>query len=193
MNLSQQLEAAEKAFGIEGGSAPWYKISEGANRLRVLSQCAVLAEHFKIGPCYEGCPNHGADDPKASVRWLTWVLDYKDNQMKLAKLPHTIFKSLVELQNNPEYKFESLPMPFDITINAKGAGTKEVNYSVVPARANSDIPAEILAKLAKEHEPKEIVEAMKLKQMKKDGKATAEVKLDEKIEYPENNGEEIPF
>ena len=58
-------------------------------------------------------------------------------------MAHTIYKQIEALQMNEDYKFYEVPMPFDLTINAKGAGTKEVVYTLMPARANTPLtPAE---------------------------------------------------
>jgi hypothetical protein len=46
-------------------------------------------------------------------------------------MPISIAKSLGSVQEDPDYAFTKFPMPYDITINAKGAGTKEVDYQVV--------------------------------------------------------------
>lgn len=45
----------------------------------------------------------------------------------------TNFEGVSALQEIEAYSFDTLPMPYDIMVNAKGAGTKEVVYSVVPA------------------------------------------------------------
>jgi hypothetical protein len=54
------------------------------------------------------------------------VIDRTDGKFKLFFMPNTIYKQIEALQENPDYEFTDVPMPYDITINAKGAGSKDV-------------------------------------------------------------------
>ena len=55
----------------------------------------------------------------------------------------SFYKQIEALQLDPEYAFEEVPMPYDITINAIGAGDIKVKYTVVPASSNTALtPAE---------------------------------------------------
>jgi hypothetical protein len=54
-------------------------------------------------------------------------------------MPATFYDQIEALQTNPEYAFDEVPMPYEITLNAKGAGSKEVVYTVTPARANTSL------------------------------------------------------
>jgi hypothetical protein len=74
-----------------------------------------------------------------TFKWLCYVLDRRDGKIKPFFMAHTIYKAIEGLQLKPEYAFEEVPMPFDIPINAKGAGTKEVVYTVMPARVNTPL------------------------------------------------------
>ena len=59
-------------------------------------------------------------------------------------MPNTVYKDIEKLQKNPDYGFDEVPMPYDITIVAAGAGTLDVDYSVVPARNNTPLtPSEM--------------------------------------------------
>jgi hypothetical protein len=57
-------------------------------------------------------------------------------------MPHGVFKQIEALQTSDDYAFEGTPMPYDITINAVHAGTKEVEYTVVPAKKETPLTAE---------------------------------------------------
>lgn len=117
VNFAASREAAEKKGVL--GKGEYLKLQEGANRVRLMSECL---EH------------PGEFNGKPTFKWLCYVLDRKDGRIKPFFMPHTIYKLIEALQQDPDYAFEEVPMPYDITINAKGAGTKEVDYSVLPAR-----------------------------------------------------------
>lgn len=115
------FDAARKQAEKEGqvGSSDIFKVKEGDNRIRIMSELLPHRSSFK------GEPN---------FKWLCYVLDRRDGKVKVHFMPHKVYKAIEALQLNPDYAFEEVPMPYDITIAAKGAGTKEVEYSVIPAR-----------------------------------------------------------
>lgn len=116
-NFSATRKAAEDAGLLGGGD--YYKYKEGDNRLRLMSPCL---------------PHNGDYKGKPNFKWLCYVLDRRDGKVKVHFMPHKVYKAIEALQLNPDYAFEEVPMSYDITIAAKGAGTKEVEYSVIPAR-----------------------------------------------------------
>jgi len=191
VNFNEKVDSLEAMFPQEATNE-WFKITEGENRIRILSDGEMIFEHFKRGVCIgkeNGC-EACADGEKPSMRVLFWILDYKDGKVKLAKLPYSIFKMIAGYQKNPEYAFDTVPMPYDFTITAKNAGTKEVEYGLIPARKETPVEKEVIEKLSKEKMPNEIVKAMKDKALKGAGK-----KPIEKVEYPteESDVEAIPF
>lgn len=126
VNFAATREKAEKEGVLSKNE--YLKLKEGDNRIRLMSECL---EHPGE---YNGVPN---------FKWLCYVLDRKDGKIKPFFMAHTIYKQIEALQLNEDYKFDEVPMPYDITINAKGAGTKEVVYTLMPARANTPLtPAE---------------------------------------------------
>lgn len=140
--------------------------------MRIMAEPDALAQHFAngkmMGVCFGkdlGCPFH-TEDKQASVKWLTWIWDYADGQLKLASLPWAVARELVAFQEADEYAFTDWPMPFDITVEAKNAGKMDVEYSVIAARSNTDIPAEALKEFAEKDEIPVVIAAMKEKSMK---------------------------
>lgn len=113
---------AEKDGQIGGGA--YLKLKEGANRMRLVS---------------EALPHPGEYQGRRTFKWLCYVLDRTDGSIKAFFMPHSISKMIADLQRTEDYGFDGVPLPYDITINAKGAGTKEVEYSVVPARQNAPL------------------------------------------------------
>jgi len=122
VNFAEARERAEKEGLLGGGD--YLKLTEGDNRIRLMSECLEHPGEFKGQPTF---------------KWLCYVLDRKDGKIKAFFMAHTVYKLIEALQMNPDYVFEEVPMPYDLTINAKGAGTKEVVYSVIPARANTPL------------------------------------------------------
>ena len=133
----------------------YFNFVEGANKVLILSHCAPLAQKWtgtKYEPAEEG-------DQNVSVKGVCWVLH--EGLLKQAKLPYLVVKAIRALQNDSEWGFNEFPMRYPVTINAKGAGKKEVEYTVVPSPKEMVAPAEILNELAKKPKPEEIVEKIK--------------------------------
>lgn len=100
------------------GSGDYFKVKEGKNRFRLLSECL---------------PHPGEYKGTKNFKWLCYVLDRHDGKVKPFFMAHTVYKQIEALQLDEDYAFQDVPMPYDITINAKGAGTKEVEYAVIPS------------------------------------------------------------
>jgi hypothetical protein len=122
VDFAKAREDAEKAGLL--GSGDYLKLREGSNRLRLMSACL---------------PHAGEYQGRKTFKWLCYVIDRMDGKVKPFFMPNVIYKQIEALQMNPDYEFTDVPMPFDLTVNAKNAGTKEVEYTVVPARKNTDV------------------------------------------------------
>lgn len=130
-NFAEARKDAEKAGLL--GSGDYLKFKEGPNKFRLLSMCL---------------PHPGEYQGRKTFKWLCYVIDRLDGKVKPLFMPHVIYKQIEALQMDDEYAFAEVPMPYDLTINAKNAGTKEVEYTVVPARKNSPVTPKELADLA---------------------------------------------
>lgn len=108
------------------GKGNVFKLKEGDNRIRLLSKCLPHINEFK---------------GTRSFKWLCYVIDRRDGKIKPFFMPHKIYKAIESLQANPDYEFHEVPMPYDLTVTAKNAGTMEVEYGLVPARKESAITA----------------------------------------------------
>lgn len=117
VDFAAKRKEAEKSGLL--GSGDYLKLKEGGNRLRLLSECLAHAGEYK---------------GKKNFKWLCYVLDRADGKVKPFFMPHTIYKQIEALQLSDDYVFTDVPMPYDVTINAKGAGTKEVEYTIMPAK-----------------------------------------------------------
>lgn len=124
VNFAASRKKAEEAGLLGGGD--YFKPKEGDNRIRLVSECL---EH------------PGVYKDKPTFKWLCRVLDRVDGLVKPYFMPNRVYEQFEALQDNPDYAFDEVPMPFDVTLNAKGAGTKEVVYTIVPARTNTPLTA----------------------------------------------------
>jgi hypothetical protein len=124
-DFASARKQAEDAGLLGGGD--YYKYKEGDNRLRLMTMCLPHTSEFK---------------GKQNFKWLCYILDRRDNKVKAHFMPHKIYKAIEALQMNPDYAFDEVPMPYDLTVHAKGAGTKEVEYSLIPARRETPLTAD---------------------------------------------------
>ncbi|HZS04317.1 MAG TPA: hypothetical protein VFD58_05730 [Blastocatellia bacterium] len=145
-NFSSAREQAEKEYGL--GKGEYLKLKNGNNTFRLLSECI---------------PYESTYNGKKNFKWVCWVLDRADKVVKPFFMPHSIYKTIEDYQFNPEYAFEEVPMPYDITIHAKNAGTIDAEYTVTPARQNTLLTAEELAEFEKRIDITEFVQKLREK------------------------------
>lgn len=123
-DLAAKRKEAERSGLL--GSGDYLKLKEGANRFRLMSECLAHVGNYK------GTRN---------FKWLCYVVDRADGKVKPFFMPHSVYKQIEALQISDDYAFVDVPMPYDITINAKGAGTKEVEYTLMPAKKETPVTA----------------------------------------------------
>lgn len=124
VDFGKALKQAEDAGMVGGGD--YFKLKEGDNRMRLMTECL---------------PHPGTYQGKPNFKWLCYVLDKRDGKAKPFFMPHSIYKQIAALQSSEDYAFYDVPMPYEIIINAKGAGTKEVVYTLLPARKETPVTA----------------------------------------------------
>lgn len=220
MGFQDEVETAGKEMG---GGGDWYKFKEGDNKMRILSEPIIKVSRFGYGICYEGAPYcqkatldkeldeakakakaEGKDPSKATIKmpskkWCAWaILRGKDgaDSIVLAELPYGISKSLLELMNSDEAGWKGWPMPYDINIKAKGAGSMGVEYQLIPNRANTDVTDTEMEDYNKCTPVTQILDRMKDKQKQKvEGGGAPVASGSDAIEYPseEINPDDIPF
>lgn len=202
-----------------GGGSDFYKFKEGDNKIHILTEPKIQASRYGYGICYEGAPycnpanlekeyqaalekaRAAGEDlkkvkhPAVSKKWMCWAIQRSTAELVLVTLPYGVSKTLMEMKADEESGWTAWPMPFGINIKAKGAGKKEVEYTVVASRQNTVITEEELADLAKKTPVDQILDRQKAKQKDKtEGTNTAGVDMGP-IEYPEEdiNPDDIPF
>lgn len=179
MDKMNWVDSQEKKIS-EDKSKDYFNIVEGDNRIQLLSHCAPLLQRWNASTQKYEVGNEG--EPNTSVKGVCWIL--QDGLIKSAKLPWTVVRSVRELMQDPDYAFTEFPMPRLINIKAKNAGTKEVEYTVIPSPKEVELSAEVSLKLSEKPAPEEIVERIK-------GKVPTKP---EGFDYPEEiPNSEIPF
>lgn len=225
--IADEIEQAEKEWGVSGGKSDFLKLQEGENPMRILTPLFSYPSHFKVGACVgkEQCPEckktrkdkDGNEVPnKPSVKFLCNVLAYPtqaqkdyakanglpepEATIKIGQFSYGITKALQDLQDDPEWAFDSFPMPYNIKIKAVGAGKKEVEYTVIASPKHTPIDPQVLMNLSKMNTPEQIRDNFKKSQMKKLGLLAVEDNGKQKvadtgIDYPENDLDtsEVPF
>ncbi len=188
MKLEQMFETMEEKSGMK---SDFYKLKEGSNKLRILSEFEMIGTVMN-GRTYKGLFYEGKkldDGDKVGYKGWAWAIDRTTGELVIAQLGKTILGQIVELKKDSQYLFEDFPMPYDIDVKAKNAGTTDVEYTVVPARQNTEVTEEEMAMLNKEKTIPTIVQTILDKQQgKTPNKAT-------EIEYPkeEINPNDVAF
>jgi len=135
----------------------YFKIVEGDNRVQILTHCPPLAQVYEPSTKTYRAAVEG--EKGASIKGVCWLL--QDGVIKQAKLPYTVIKAIRAYQLDEETAFDSFPMPYAINIKAKGAGTKEVEYTVIASRKETPVSAELLKELKSKPTPEQIIEKIK--------------------------------
>lgn len=146
-SVQDTIKRAEEEYGL--GKGQYFKVQEGANRIRLLSP------YVGYEGSYQGKPN---------FKFVCWIIHRRDNQIKQYFMPTTVLNAIGGLQMSDDFGFDEVPMPYDLTIMAKGAGTKEVEYTVVGARQNTPLTPEELKEFEEKPSVDEVIEKLKEKQ-----------------------------
>src|SRR3990167_9923547 len=175
MSIAENFKKTESKYGIGGGL--YLKLDNGEYRFRILTQWESMAEHWieeekKYVVCVgidNGCSYHGEDAPKddkgnpknARVRFETYVLF--DGSIKIADLPYSIVKKLVGYSTDPDWAFDTFPMPYDVKVLVDKKKAPSEMYEVRPTPNRDAIKPEILEALEKKIPVSELIAKKKEK------------------------------
>ena len=133
----KEHEQTKKEYKIGGDI---WKPKNGDNRVRLLSGYEVYGFHWigdkqtgTGGICIgkdNGCKFCGKGD-KPKAKFLIWILDRTDSEVKVAQVGYTVVQQIGEYQENPEWAFEETP-GYDINIKRTGQSI-ETKYTVQPS------------------------------------------------------------
>jgi hypothetical protein len=146
-----------------------FKVKDGQNKIRI---CSILHPYKSS---YKGTP---------TLKFVCWVIDRSDGEIKPYFAPYTVFKALVAYQEEEDYTWTDFPMPRDVSINAKNAGTKEVEYTVICGAKEFPLTEKEEEALEKKGSIEEFIDKLKEKQA---------AKVEEEIEDEPSGLDTIPF
>lgn len=168
----------------QNGNADFYRLKEGDNKLRIVSEPEVRGVHWVdnrgitcVGEL-EGCKFcKFCKDEAPSPKFLFYIIDREDGMLKIAEFGYSIVRQLADYQSNPDYAFDAIPS-YDVTIKKEGQKQK-TKYTVIPARKNSELTATEIA-LASAIKPLcEVVEAFKKREKKVPAPSSDEITLEQ--------------
>lgn len=124
-----------KDYGLGGGG--FWNPQPGENKIRILTTGEAIGKHY-IKDEKKSYVCIGKDDDckyckeglKSSVKFLFWVLDREDGEVKIGEVGYKIFQALGELSADKDWGFDSIP-DYDITIKRTGEKL-ETEYFVTP-------------------------------------------------------------
>lgn len=124
VNMRESRQQTERELGIDSGP---FKPNDGANKFRVLSPFVGRKSYF---------------DGKPTFKYVVYIYSYDERRVCVYFMPPTIYKAIESLQESEDYRFDEVPMPYDLTLNVKNAGKTTVDYQLLPARNESPVPVE---------------------------------------------------
>ena len=117
------------------GGGP-FKPRAGDNRFRLVSECLEHPGEFK---------DPATGKVKPTFKWLCFILNRANKQVVPYFMPNVVYEAIEKLQLNPDYAFDEVPMPYDLTLNVVNPGKMDVVYTVLPARQNTELTVEEVA------------------------------------------------
>ena len=145
-----------KTLETESNNSQYYKLKDGDNRLRFVSDAYPLFAAFEDGKARKYMTVEAASkDDKARRRWMMWVIDRDDkNAIKLAEFGPQIMNQVKTLALDADFGFDELPT-YDFKIKKVGSGM-ESEYTVM-ALPKSDLTDKEKEEIALLESPKEIL------------------------------------
>jgi hypothetical protein len=131
-------------------SGDFMKLKIGENKVRIVSEF----EEFESE--YQG---------KMKTRFMGYVIDREDGQIKPITIGNQIFGQIGELALSTDYGFDGLP-PYDVTIKKVGEGI-DTEYTVLAARQNSELTEAEKAQIEALKPVTDIIASMKKKNPEK--------------------------
>lgn len=130
MSYAQALEDAKKR-GIDSGTG-WFGIKDGEKKkIRFVSDAIALQ---KLGQDY----TKPGETPKPiaerlRVQYLVYVIDRQDGRIKPFGMPKTVFKKLVDWEQDEDFGWKTDLPPRDFTLS-RSKDTGKVEYNLKPAK-----------------------------------------------------------
>lgn len=142
--------------------ADFYKLQNGDNPIVLLSNPVGYSEMFRVGIAYEGC----GYAKYSSRRYKCYVLDLKDDKIKMANFSYTVATMINDLRIASRTAFDTLPCPYVMNLKTESAGKKEVKTSIL-AGENYILNKEQRDELESYDSVRDIIDRLKVAQKKK--------------------------
>jgi hypothetical protein len=115
------------------GGSDYFKVQNGNNIIRVLTEGVYHESEFK-----------DAKNGKVSItkKFVMFIIDRKDGKVKPYFAPYAIYKAIANLEEDPFFKFQGMPMPYDVNVKVENAGTLNVQYNVQASPNKSELTAD---------------------------------------------------
>jgi len=144
----------------QGGGGDIWKIQEGENKVRIVrNEYGFQAAHWfqkkKLGDCpginngCKFCLDEQLSDQarKPSKQFYLYIIDRKDQQIKIAQVPWSVVKSIEEWRIKPSYEFNEDGLPkYDMIFSKIVDPTKQppsnTSYTVTPERTDTPLSRE---------------------------------------------------
>lgn len=157
----------------EARDSDFFKFPVGDTRLRVLSEFYLVEQAWAgdypngkpVGYIHAGRPvKEGEKIDRKGWAWahVRTAGDEAIDDIKLITMSMGLLADIGKLKQNPDYKWDKYPMPFEITVSNTGSGGDR--YSLTPARQNTEVEASVMEKLNKKNTIPSIVEKIIAKQ-----------------------------
>lgn len=121
-----------KEIKVENNSR-FIKLTEGENPVRLVSGFTIYQKAYQGG--------------KPSTRYACYAIDRKDGEIRFFEMGASIFKQVQALAMSSEYGFDDTP-PYDMVVIRQGTGPMDTEYTVRPARKDTELTNEEKAKIA---------------------------------------------
>lgn len=131
--MLENLKKLEDSGKVGGGE--YFKVQNGNNIIRVLTEGVYHESEFK------------AKDGKVNItkKFVMFIIDRKTGKVLPYFAPYAIYKAIANLEEDPFYKFQGMPMPYDVNIKVENAGTLNVEYNVQASPNRTDLTSEEIA------------------------------------------------
>lgn len=195
-DFNAELEKDSKEHGVGGSSSMFFEFKEGNNNVvRILTPGVAFAQYWDGGRYVvaygydKGDPREESDTTSKSIRYALYVVDREDGKVKLAEFPFSVMKAIGDLQKNPDYSFDDIPMPYDVRITYKKDEAPAKKYVVAAVPKHTPVTEaetkELEDKMSKET-PTENVDKKKERQIKADKESGVWLSLEAREKYLES-------
>lgn len=132
--MLQNLKKLEESGKVGGGE--YFKVQNGNNIIRVLTEGVYHESEYK---------DQKTGKVSTTKKFVMFIIDRKDSKIKPYFAPYAIYKAIANLEEDPFYKFQGMPMPYDVNIKVENAGTLNVEYNVQASPNRTELTAEEVA------------------------------------------------